>query len=87
MCRIPWWCSLFLFHTGNILFGKRRETKRDYRLCDFTRAETLKQADVVNTAFLFCSGECVCGLFFGTALKTLINLTLICMKYFCNVTA
>ena len=22
ICRIPWWCSLFLFSTGNIFLGK-----------------------------------------------------------------
>ena len=24
ICRIQWWCSLFLFYARNILFGKRR---------------------------------------------------------------
>ena len=42
ICRIQWWCSLFLFYTGNTHFGQPRGTKRDYCLCDITRVETLK---------------------------------------------
>ena len=34
-------------------------------LCDFVGVQNLKQAAVVNTAFLFCSGECVRGLFWA----------------------
>ena len=49
ICRIQWWCSLFLFYTGNTLF---------YCLCDRTGVETLKYAAVVSKAFLFCCGEC-----------------------------
>ena len=41
------------------------------RLClwNLVGVQNLKQAAVVNTAFLFCSGECVRGLFLGTALN------------------
>ena len=34
-----------------------------YCLCDLIGVENLKQAAAVKTAFLFCCGECVCGLF------------------------
>ena len=36
--------------------------------------ETLKQAAVVSTAFLFCCSECVRGLFLGATLLTLLIL-------------
>ena len=34
--------SMTVFTTGNTLFGKRRQTKRDYCLSDLTEAETLR---------------------------------------------
>ena len=53
--KIQWCCSLFLFYTGNPLFGKRRKTKRNYCLCDLTWVEI---------------GTCVhLWLLLGTALK------------------
>ena len=58
ICRIQWWCSLFLLYTGSTLFGKRRQTKHSYCLCDFTGVETLKQADVVNTDSFFVLLRC-----------------------------
>ena len=33
------------------------------RLCDLTGVESLKKVAVVNTAFLFCCGECVMDCF------------------------
>ena len=77
ICQIQWWCSVFLFCTGNTLFRKRRLTKCNYCLCDLTGVETLKlstMATLVETAFLFCWGECVRGLLLGTAFKILNNL-------------
>ena len=69
ICRIQWWCSLFLIFTGNTYFGKRRGTKRDYCFCHIMRVETWKKAAVVNKAFLFCWDECVRALFLGTVLN------------------
>ena len=53
ICRTQWRCK----------------TKVNYCPCDFTGVETLKQVAVFNTAFLFCWGECLRGLFLCTALK------------------
>ena len=63
ICRIQWWCSLFLF----IFLLK---TPFFYCLCDRMGMETLKQATVVNISFLFSCGECVHGMFLCAALKT-----------------
>ena len=42
-----------------------------YYLCNLTGVLTLKKAIVVNTAFLFCCGECVRGLFCRSVLIVL----------------
>ena len=34
ICRIPWWCSLFLFSTGNTVLGKfGKKKKRKLSVC------------------------------------------------------
>ena len=40
--RYQWLCSRFLFYTGKTLFGKRKQRKGSYCLCDRTKVETLK---------------------------------------------
>ena len=62
-------CVHFFCFIPETLFLVNEVKRSSYRLRDRTGVETLKLAAVVNTAFLFCCGECVRGSFLCPALK------------------
>ena len=52
ICRIPWWCWLFLFSTGNIVFGQiwsKSKVLQKFRVHGFSNPEK-------KIRVKFCSG-------------------------------